>query len=227
MSKTDLHVEVERREERGSAACRRLRREGRIPGIVYGMGLDPFAVTLSPRRLDEVLHSDAGRNAIFQLSLADGDKAQSRAAMIRELVRHPVTSKVLHVDFVRVDLTKKVQVDVPIHPVGEAEGVKNQGGILEIVHRVVQVECLPGNIPEQLDIDVSELEIGGQVHVREIAVGEGVVLLDDPEQVVLHVVAPTVVEEEKPEAAEEGEAVEGEAAEEGESSEGDRETSES
>jgi large subunit ribosomal protein L25 len=195
------------------------------------MGLEPFAVSLSPRRLDEVLHSDAGRNAIFQLSLADGDKGQSRAAMIRELVRHPVNSAVLHVDFVRVDLTKKVQVSVPVHVVGEAAGVKTQGGILEIVHREVQVECLPGNIPEQLDIDVTALEIGGQVHVREIQVDADVALLDDPEQVVLHVVAPTVVEEEvaKEEEgaeAEAGEGTEGESAEGGESS-GDKESSES
>jgi len=201
MNEKNLVVEVSRRDTRGSNASRRLRREGFVPAIVYGMGLDPFAVTVAARRVDEVLHSDAGRNAIFQLSLTDEGKTQSRAAMIRDLTRDPVTSRVTHVDFLRVDLDKVVHVSVPVRPVGDAPGVKI-GGLLEIVHRDLHVECLPGDIPEHLDIDVSALDIGGQVHVRDMSIPSAVKVLDDADLVVLHVVAPHVEAQAAPAAGE-------------------------
>ncbi len=205
MSKTAFTVDVARRDQLGSAACRRLRRAGQVPAVVYGMGLDPFPVSVSPRRIDEVLTSDTGRNTIFDLKLADGAGAQSRAAMIKDLTRDPVTSKVLHVDFVRVDLSQTVQVEIPVHLVGESEGVK-LGGNLEQIHRTVLVECLPGDIPESLDVDIAPLRIGDQIHVSDLAIPEGVTLLSDPDQVLLLIAAPVAEEE----TAEEGAAAEAE-----------------
>ena len=193
MSKTAFTVDVARREQTGSAACRRLRRAGLVPAVVYGMGLDPFPVSVSPRRIDEVLTSNTGRNTIFDLKLGDGGEAQSRAARIKDLTRNPVTSAVMHVDFVRVDLTQTVQVSIPIHLLGEAAGVK-EGGNLELIHREVPVECLPGDIPESLDIDVSGLNIGDQIHVRDLTIPENVTLLADPEQVLALVAAPMAEE---------------------------------
>ena len=211
MSKTAFTVDVARRDQLGSAACRRLRRAGQVPAVVYGMGLDPFPVSVSPRRIDEVLTSDTGRNTIFDLKLADGGGEQSRAAMIKDLTRDPVTSAVLHVDFVRVDLSQAVQVEVPIHLVGESEGVKI-GGNLEQIHRVVLVECLPGDIPESLDVDISPLQIGDQVHVSDLAIPEKVTLLTDLDQVLLLIAAPVAEEEEETEEAAEAAEAEGEAA---------------
>lgn len=216
MSNVNLVLEVNRRDDVGKNACRRLRATGLVPGIVYGMGLDPFSIAVSAKRMGEILHGDAGRNAILELTMVGEGAGQKRAAMIKDLTRDPVSGNMLHVDFVRVDLQKKVQVAVPIHVTGEAAGVKT-GGVLELVHREIHVECLPGDIPEHLDIDVSALDVGDQVHVREVAVPASVTVMDDPEQVLVHVVPPHVVKEEGP--TEEEAVAEGAAAAEGESEE--------
>ena len=193
MSKTAFTVDVARRDQLGSAACRRIRRAGSVPGVVYGMGLDPFPISVSPRRIHEVLTSDTGRNTIFDLQLTDGDTVQSRAAMIKELTRDPVTSSVMHVDFVRVDLTQTVQVAVPIHLVGESAGVK-LGGNLEQIHREVHVACLPGDIPQSLDFDITALAIGDQIHVRDLVIPDNVTLLDELDQVLALIAAPVAEE---------------------------------
>lgn len=226
MSVKQQVVEVQPREERGTNACRRLRTQGWVPGVVYGMGIEPFAVSVKPRVIEDIIRLDTGRNTLFTLALADRPD-QKRAAMIKELVREPVRQTLEHVDFMRVDLGKKVQVRVPLSVTGESVGVK-EGGILELVLRDVGVECLPGEIPESFVLDVGPLPIGGALHVKDVTAGAGVEVLDDPEQTVLHVVAPRVEEEPTDEAAE-GEAAEGEAAAEPAegASEGGSESSES
>ena len=130
-------VEVLDREGRGKNAARRLRAEGKIPGIVYGMARDSFAVAVEPRNIEMILRSETGRNTIFNLSLGTGDKNRKRAVMLKDLQRDPVTERLVHVDFVRVDLEKKVTVDVPIRLIGESEGVRNESGILEFITRSV------------------------------------------------------------------------------------------
>ncbi len=209
MSTKEITVEVGARTELGKNACRRLRKRGIIPGIVYGMGLDSFPVEVSPRRLNEILHLESGRNTIFKLILQGSEGSQSRAAMIRELVRDPLTSEMMHVDFVRVDLDKVVNVAVPVRPVGIAHGVKNEGGVLDFIHREVQVECLPGDIPEHFDIDVTPLGIGDHFSVKDIPAIDKVQILDDESMVLVAVAAPTVHEEEVPAEAEEAEEAEG------------------
>ncbi len=192
-------VEVEARKERGKNANRRLRRAGRVPGVVYGMGLDPFAISVSPKRVLEILQTDAGRNSIFTLALEGADAKQSRAAMIKDLQRDPVSQSLIHVDFVRVDLDKKVTVDVPLRIVGVPFGVKNEGGMLDFVHRQVEVECLPGNIPEHIDLDVTELHVNQHLSVKDLVVTGDFAILDDPESTVVSVsvlkAEPTPVEE--------------------------------
>jgi len=206
----NIVLEVMGRDETGKNANRRLRTGGAIPGIVYGLDREPFKVAVDPQRIEAVLRLESGVNTIFSLELKGENKR--RDAMIKELQRDPVTEKALHVDFVRVDLTKALQVRVPIVLVGIATGVKNDGGVMDFILRDALVECLPGNIPEHLDLDVSELHIGQHVTLNDLVVGEGVKIIDDLEQVVAGVSAPRA-EEEKPE---EGEELEGEAAAEGE-----------
>lgn len=185
-------LEVESRETTGSTAGRRMRRNGQVPGNVYGLDRPPFKVSVNPRRIDEVLRLGSGVNTMFQLALAGENK--TRDAMIKELQRDPVTDLPVHVDFIRIDSTKAVQVSVPVHLVGTPDGVKNEGGVVDFINRVVQVECLPTHIPEYYDVDVSALHINQHVSVSDLAIGEGVKLLDDPDQILAVVVAPRVEE---------------------------------
>ena len=209
----NIVLEVESRTETGGSACGRMRREGRIPGNVYGLDRPPFKVSVNPRNIDDMLRLGSGVNTVFQLSLLGENK--TREAMIKELQRDPVTEYPIHVDFIRVDPKKRIQVSVPIRLVGTPEGVKNDGGIVDFVNRVVHVECLPTLIPEHLDVDVSALHINQHVSVSDLSAPDEVLLLDDPEQIVAVIVAPRVeevaaVEEEVADAVE-GEEPEGEA----------------
>jgi len=204
-------VEVAPRPAFGKNANRRLRAGGRIPANVYGMDADPYAVSVDPRRIGDVLRLESGHNTILRLTIEGGKR--SRDVMIREIQRDPLTDGLVHVDFVRIDPTKELQVNVPIRLVGTPEGVKNESGFLDFVHREVMVSCLPAGIPEHLDADVTHLHLNQHVSFSDLAVGEGVKILDDPETIIA-VVSITKVEEEAP--AEDEEAVEDEAAAEGE-----------
>jgi large subunit ribosomal protein L25 len=187
MSET-ITVEVKPREETGKNANRRLRRDGEVPGVVYGLDKPPFLVSVSPKRLGEILHLESGRNTIFSLSLVGED--QTRSAMIKDLQRDPITELFVHVDFVRLDLEKMLTVRVPVHLVGVPDGVKNEGGVVDHILREVVVECLPKNIPEHVDVDVSALHINQNVAVSDIPVEAGVRIVDEPESVIAVVVPP-------------------------------------
>jgi large subunit ribosomal protein L25 len=177
--KIDTVVEVYRREEFGKGAAKRMRREGKIPGIVYGMELDPFAIAVTRKSMDEVLGLETGRNTIFSLSLAGSKEQSKRAVMIKDLQRDPVSEYLMHVDFVRVDLEKTVQVNVPIRLVGTSEGVKNEGGMLDFVQRTVLVECLPVNIPDALEVDISGLHLNQHAAVKDLEIPDNVKVLDE------------------------------------------------
>ena len=184
----NIVVEVQERAERGKNAAGRLRREGGVPGVLYGLNRPPHHVAVASRKIEEVLGSETGRNTIFTLALAGQDR--SRAVMIKDLQRHPVTERLVHVDFVRVDLDKAVRVKIPIRLLGIAEGVKTEGGLLEFVHRTVEVECLPADIPEHVDVDVSGLHLNQNLSVSHLPVPERVKVLDDPETIVCIVAMP-------------------------------------
>ncbi len=198
-------VKVQDRTPAGSNASRRLRRAGMVPGVVYGMDLTPFSLTVDPRSVDMILKLETGVNTIFKLELGAENSTQ-RAVMIREIQRDPVTYSMLHVDFVRVDLDKPVQVQVPLSLDGEADGVKNEGGVMDVLHRTVHVECLPSNIPDAFHVDISALIIGAHVSVSDLTAVDGVTILDADDVVLAVVHAPreeekVVVEEGEEEAA--------------------------
>jgi large subunit ribosomal protein L25 len=199
-------VEVEPRRNLGKNHSRRMRREGRVPANVYGMELKPFAVSVDPRRIEDVLRLESGRNTI--LTLAMSGAGQSREVMLREMQRDPVSEKLVHIDFVRVDPTKALHVAVPVRLLGTATGVKNEAGVLDFVHRQVEVSCLPVAIPEHLDVDISELHIGQHVSVKDLAAVANVEFLDDPETILAVVSAPRVEEVPAAAAEEEAEAAE-------------------
>ncbi len=188
-------IEAEPRTGAGKNVARRLRRGGRIPGVLYGAGQPAVSVSLNPKQLRAVMESEAGRNTILSVNVKDSESA---SAMIVDWQYEPVHGALLHVDLKRIALDRVLRAAVPVVAVGEAQGVKVQGGILEFVVREVEVECLPTDIPEHITADVSELVIGMNLRVRDLKVSEKVRLTSDPDQAVLHVVAPKKEEEEKP-----------------------------
>jgi len=199
-----IELNVERRTESGKGAARRTRAGGKIPAVVYGAGKPTVSVQLERRALTDAFRAGAGENAIFLLKLAGSE--QSRHAMIRELFRDPVSREPLHIDFVRVLMDAKVRVKVAIEVTGIAQGVKTEGGILDYVTREVEIECLPGNIPENLPLDVTALNIGDALRISDLPTVEGVEIVDDPEKVLVHVTHAT--KEPEPVAAAEAAAAE-------------------
>src|SRR6267378_458541 len=170
--------------------ARRVRREGKIPAVLYGAGKDAASLSVDPRQVLRILHSASGHNTIFDLSL-NGDERTK--AMIVDWQFEPIKGKLLHIDLKRIAMDQKLAVKVPIFLKGEASGVKQQGGILEQMLREVEVECLPGDIPSHIDADVSELVFGKVLRVSDLPRGEKVKVLTDPNQTVAHV---TTVKEE-------------------------------
>ena len=202
----NIVVEVQERAEIGKNANRRLRKSGGVPGVVYGLDRPPFTVAVGARKIEEVLGLETGRNTIFTLALAGQDR--SRAVMIKALQRDPLSERLVHVDFVRVDLDRTVRVNVPIRLLGIAEGVKTDGGLLEFILRHIEVECLPADIPEHVDLDVSALRLNQHLSVKDLSIAAKVTLLSDPDATVCSVAMPKeeevapVAEEVAPAAAE-------------------------
>lgn len=181
----DITVTAEVRESRGKNEARRLRVAGKIPAIVYGTGGEPVSVTVSPKEVNRILHSSSGVNTIFNLQLTGGETAPVKVV---DWQHDPLKGTLLHVDLLRIDLARKLTVKVPVLSKGEPKGVKQQGGLFELVTREIVVECLPDDIPESYTVDVTELLIGQSVRAREIPLGDGVKLVSNPEQVLSHVV---------------------------------------
>jgi large subunit ribosomal protein L25 len=188
-------VEAQARPEtsRGKNEARRLRAGGRIPGVLYGAKKSTVAVTVDPKQITRILHSESGHNTIFDLQVGD-EKAK---VMIVDWQHDPLHGKLLHIDLKRIAMDEKMRVMVPIHLVGEAEGVKTQGGILDQVLREVEVECLPGDIPSHLDADVTQLVFGTVLRVSDLPHAGKLKFITDETQTVAHItsvkeeVAPT------------------------------------
>src|SRR5690242_20689825 len=157
--------------------ARRVRRGGKIPGVVYGAGKQALSVSLDPRQISRILHSETGYNTIFDLALEGGDRTK---AMIVDWQYEPIKGHLLHVDLKRIAMDQKLKVNVPIVLRGEAAGVKQQGGILEHVTREVEIECLPGDIPTSIEADVSELVFGKVLRVSDLPRNEKLKFLSDP-----------------------------------------------
>jgi len=199
MATADLKGEV--RSLVGKADAKRLRRALRIPGIVYGGSQGPLPVVVNPHDLISALA--AGDNVLINLSLGENAGPQTRTVILKELQIDPVKGRPLHADFMEISMERKIRVEVPLVLTGESVGVKGKGGILEQPLRLLYVECLPLSIPERILVDVSALDIGNAVHVRDLTVDEGIRILEDSGRVVASVVAPEAEEvaapaEEKP-----------------------------
>ena len=171
-------------------AARRVRVSGKIPAVVYGAGQESVAVAVDPRVITKILHSDSGHNTIFDLNVTGASIVK---AMIVDWQREPIKGNLLHIDLKRIAMDKAMRVSVPIQLVGVPAGVKTQGGILEHVLREVEIECLPGDIPSHLDVDVSALELHGVIHVSDLPHSGSIKFLGDEHATVAHV---TVIREE-------------------------------
>ena len=184
--KRDITVIAEVRTSRGKNEARRTRSDGRIPAVVYGAYKDPVSVAVNPREILKIVHSTTGYNTIFNLTIQGGD---TTPVMVVDQQIDPLKGTLLHADLKRIDLTKRIRVTVPVHTQGEAKGVKVQGGLLEIVTRAVEIECLPDDIPEHFAVDVSELLIGQSKRAGDIAMSGTMRLVSSPDTVIAHVVA--------------------------------------
>jgi large subunit ribosomal protein L25 len=195
-------LEAQQRDAGTKNDARRVRREGKIPAVVYGAGKQAMPVSVDPRQVSRILHSETGHNTVFDLAL-DGERTK---AMIVDWQYEPIKGSLLHIDLKRIAMDQKLRVHVPIELVGEPAGVKQQGGILEQIAREVEVECLPGDIPNEIGLDVSQLVFGTVLRISDLPKNDKLKYLSDPEQPVAHII--TIKEEEVPAA----EAIAGEAA---------------
>jgi large subunit ribosomal protein L25 len=189
---------AEVRDTRGKNAARRARRSGRIPAVVYGAYKDAISLAVDPKEVSRILRSASGHNTIFNLDIKG---VENTPVMVVDWQNDPVTSSLLHIDLKRIDLTKRIKVSVPVVTTGEAKGVKTQGGLLELVTREVEIECLPDEIPEHFVVDVTELLIGQSKRASDLPLFGSVTLVSNADSVVAHVVALRAVEEAAPAAA--------------------------
>jgi large subunit ribosomal protein L25 len=201
----DATLIAERRPAAGKGPAGRIRREGLVPAVVYGLGADNVSVSVSSRELVHILSGGSGMNTLITLKIDGTDEL----AIARQIQRHPVKGSVMHVDFVRVRADQTIQAEIPVHLVGEAEGAV-RGGVLEQLVHTLTVEAKPSDFPPSIEHDVTAIEIGGQVYVRDLTVPAGVTVLQNGDDLVAQISAPRVAE--VPEGAE-GEVAEGAVAE--------------
>jgi large subunit ribosomal protein L25 len=184
-------LEATARDTFGKNEARRTRRDGRVPGVLYGDGKAATPISVEPRALLKILHSESGANTLISLKLANAGDAR---VLVKDFQLDPVTHQVLHADFYRVAMDKMLQVTVPITVKGEPKGVKQQSGILEFIRREIAVECLPADIPEHVEVDVSELMLHQGIRVRDIPQNPKWKALTEPDAMIVHVIMPKAEE---------------------------------
>ena len=197
----NLTIKCEKRDVFGKNASRRLRREGKVPAVLYGGDEPSTHLAIQKKDIFGILRSESGENTIFMASF----DSESRDTMIKELQMDPVTDEILHIDLILIAMDKAVRVSVPVVVVGESVGVKTEGGFVDLITREVEVECLPGDIPEHIEVDISDLHLHQSIKIEEMTFPEGVESLDDPHTLVVLIEAPTKEEEVVIEAEEEEE----------------------
>lgn len=198
-----VELKVELRESVGKKFTKKLRREGSIPAILYGRGIQPTPLIVNQKELHQATHTKAGANALITLKMEGGGKAKKdTTCLIKEVQRDPLTDSIYHVDFLAVSLTEKIKVKVPlaVKDAAEAIGVK-EGGVLDVVHHEIEVECLPTKIPERIEVGIKELKIGDAIHLKEIQFPSDVTPLLEAEEVVV-TIHPPMKEEIAPSPAE-------------------------
>jgi large subunit ribosomal protein L25 len=192
-----ISISVEKREEVGKGAARSLRRKNIIPAVLYRAG-DSFPVQFSKKDLSQFINATAGEQIMVNLQFGDGS---SRFALMKDYQSDPANGELLHADFFEVSLTEEVTVTVHVTLVGEPIGVRRDGGILQYLLREIEVECLPAKIPGHVEVDISNLEIGQSIRVGDLKLGEGITVLNEPDEVIINIVAPAVEEAAPVEAA--------------------------
>ncbi len=189
MKENTLKAEI--RKKTGKGAARKERAQGKIPGVVYGEGSEPVAFTVSDYDLTQMITKSTKSSIILDLELEGGD---TRKVLLTDLQTDPVQSDILSVDFLQISMDKEIVIQVPVELQGTPDGVKNQGGILQPIRRVVEISCLPGDIPDKITLDVSEMQIGDTLHVEDLKF-EKFTIREEPHLSICTVVAPTVVKE--------------------------------
>lgn len=205
------------REESGKGPARRIRLAGKVPGVLYGGGKGPVALALDLKEFQHLLHSQSGTQAVVQLEVKDRPDLNS-PALLKSVDRHPVKDAILHADFQRIHLDDRIHTRVPVTLVGRAKGVA-EGGVLEHHLRELEVECLALEVPDEVQVDITELDMGGAMHVAELRLPEGVTVLTEANRTVVAVHIPRVVAVAEAAEGEEEEGEEGEAKAEGEEGE--------
>jgi large subunit ribosomal protein L25 len=190
-------LDAVKRSTRGKNEARRLRAAGKIPATLYGAQKAgdqpaPESVTLDPKPFMRIMHSKSGLNTLITLKLQGSGDAR---VLVKNVQLDPITHHPLHADLYRVNMDRKITVTVPILLKGDSRGVKQDGGVLDFVHREIEVETLPANIPDSIEVDVTDLGIGDSVHVRDLAANAAWTPLSDPDMMIVHVVIIKVVEE--------------------------------
>ena len=186
-----VKLTAERRTATGRSAVRKLKAQGMVPAIIYGAKDKAETLQVSVRDINAMLSHASGENILVELEVA----GKNRLALVQEVQHAPLGNAILHVDFHAVSVDEKIQADVPLEPLGIANGVKNMGGLLEQNLRVLAIECLPRDLPDVIKVDVSALDIGDSIHVREITLPQGVTTRVGPDLTAFSVLAPTVEEE--------------------------------
>jgi len=185
----EIVLEAQIRQGIGRSKVKAARASGLVPGIVYGEGKDSLAVEFSHRELIRLVHEHRLENSVIKLKIKN-DKKQNRSCLVKEIQYHPVQGDIIHLDFNEISLTQVIKINVPVVAKGEPAGVKQEGGSLEHILWEIEVECLPTDIPKEIEVDVSALKIGDAIHVKDIKMPPKVKVLNDLEAVVLSVAAP-------------------------------------
>jgi large subunit ribosomal protein L25 len=193
MAQTQIIVEGAPRSDRGKNEAKRLRLTGQVPAVLYGGKGEAIALAVNTKQVSAILRSATGHNTLFQVDLA----GKHEPAILKDWQVDPLSGNLLHVDLLRVAMDVRMRVQVPVHTFGEPAGVKQQGGVFEVVTREVEIECLPADIPTEFKVDVTALMLNSQLRAKDLPIDAKMKLLTDPERVLAHVVA-LKVEEEKP-----------------------------
>jgi large subunit ribosomal protein L25 len=210
-----IEIPANLRSTTGNGPARVLRREGRIPAVLYGPGVEPVSLSVPMAELELVMKAAAGQQVLCNLTI-DGGQPPQRKAMIKEIQSDPVSGRFLHVDFYEISMDRKIRVKVPVVTTGKSKGVEF-GGMLQVIRRELEILCLPNEIPESVVIDITEMEIGDSVHVEDVSLAEGIEIPFDVNFTILTVLGAKKeeVEEEELEEGEEGEVAEAAEAEAG------------
>jgi large subunit ribosomal protein L25 len=190
-----LKINAQPRTESGRNAVKKIKRAGFVPAVIYGAKDPSQNIQVAERDLSKLLGRASNESVLVDVEIQDGAATRNRTALIQEVQHHPVSGAIQHLDLHAVAMDELLTAEVSVETLGEAIGVRQGGGVLELILRTLEIECLPGDLPESIKVDVSALEVGDSIHVKTLSLPNGITVLNDGELTVVSVAAPTVVEE--------------------------------